>query len=164
MYKIYKLHKCIFLYSDEPLPSIQYLESLNGYIYEHDNIILGYLLYHYSTNMTNPTIVTKSTPSDIVEYCYLDYIGINPEFQGNCIGQMLIEKFNKYLDFNNLTSILHVEENTKFSDKLVKWYERNGYMVFGRSIPSDDKEGIYLTLMIRKSNRLNNKLILKIIF
>jgi ribosomal protein S18 acetylase RimI-like enzyme len=131
------------------MPTIKYLKSLNGYVYEYNDIILGYLLYHYSTNITNPIIMTNTI--SFSDYCYLDYIGINPDFQGNCIGQMLIKKFNNYLDFNNLTSILHVEENTNFTDKLIKWYERNEYIIFGKSIPSDDKEGIYLTLMIRKS-------------
>lgn len=128
---VYNLHKRIFAYSKETLPSVGELRKMQGYLIKSKNEIMGYLLF---TKYDNKSI----------DY-YLDYVGVNPKFQGRGIGQALMNRFVEYLDANNYTCALHVEENTVLTKHLTKWYNKNQFNVLKKGIKTE----VFLTLMVR---------------
>lgn len=155
--EIYKLHSNIFSYSKERLPTIEELKTMKGYItttFEDENtntssrkeVISGYLLYSISDIQLYLTKANK-TPFSVNDdrTLYLDYIGVNPLYQGQGIGRILMNTFLDFTSRMRFTSILDVEKDTPHTNTLVSWYTKNGFYVF----LEHEEENIDLVCMIR---------------
>lgn len=156
---ILSLHKLVFSYSNEPMPTISELNSMRGYVIDVDigvkvmgnggngtngtNGIGGYLLF------SKHELLIKNNDEKQNSWYYLDYIGVNPTYQGMRIGMLLLNRFKEYLDVTKSYGMLHVEESTIYSSRLVEWYSRNGFKVLQTQIQSEDTPKVKLTSMVR---------------
>lgn len=136
MKKVRKLHRSIFSYSKESIPSIYEMINMKGYVGYIDNKIAGYLLYTTKESRQNVTNIS---------YVYIDYIGVNPNYQSQGIGKMLMKYFTDFANTKNYTTILEVERDTIFTTPLIGWYVKNGFRPFMYHF----EDGVNLVSMIR---------------
>lgn len=136
---ILTLHKRVFAHSKEQLPTKTDLASYHGFVCCDENTVSGYLLYSVETDSLSENKIT-----------YLDYIGVNPDCQTLGIGKLLIQAFcSSVLDISGLFCILHVENDTLHTQKLIDWYQRYGFTIYQNDIQSISDPGVQLTAMVR---------------
>jgi ribosomal protein S18 acetylase RimI-like enzyme len=134
---VYKIHKEIFSYSKIPMVDTEDLRKMYGWVFEDDGEIVAYLLY---SKFKSPT--TKDP------WYYLEYIGTDPEYRNQGLGQQLIEKFHKKALKKRLPTFLGVEKDTPHTDKLLKWYSSFNYDV-KREEESKKAEGVIFVTMVK---------------
>lgn len=102
---------------------------MKGYVTTHNLTITGYLLYsNYNLKML-----------------YLDYIGVNPLYQGQGIGKILMNTFLNFTSRMRLNSFLDVEKDTPHTKTLISWYTKNGFYV----LLERKEDNVDLVCMIR---------------
>ena len=133
---ILDLHKKVFCQSKLSLPPVHRLMIMEGIIVNDNNNSepIAYLLY--SKNKRDQS------------WIYLEYIGVDPKYQNNSIGKMLIELFIDNLTKNKLYSYLDVEEDAIDTLKLIRWYSKYGYKV-SEEHRTSKYESVKMTRMIR---------------
>lgn len=125
--KIIDLSKTLFYYDGLLLQSdiedfkiVFFNKRTKGWYYTIGNEPIAFLVYR--------EVAYKKYSDDT--WLYIDYIGTNPKYENQRYATNLMEIFIKE---NDKTSYLHVINNTRYTERLVKWYSKFGYLKTGDS-------------------------------
>lgn len=153
--EIMKLHYIIFEYSKEKLPTLKEFKKMSGYICVSEDFnnttIVGYILYTDPNTRSHPIFELNSN-YNLKNCLYVDYVGVDPNYQGKGIGKSLMSLFISYLNEHSYICLLDVENDTQHTKFLVNWYGSNGFEI----LFDHYEEGVHFISMIRMNT---NKLI-----